>query len=152
MTINTLKIGDLIIRQKGPASAHYMVYVGWHNGIELVAENQTGHGVRFVSLQTALDGNPIKRLEPFGGKEHERELVIPKIRSLLGTNYNLINFNCEHFARLISNGTAESKQVKVASNIAIGGGLAMLTSKNKTVQGLGMLSLAAGVIGRISQL
>jgi hypothetical protein len=28
MNINSLKIGDLIVRQKGPFSTHFIVYVG----------------------------------------------------------------------------------------------------------------------------
>ncbi len=152
MNINTLRTGDLIVRQKGPFSTHYVVYIGLHNGAKMVAENQSGHGVRYTKLDDALDGNPIKRFERFGGQESERALVVPRINKLLGTDYNLIAFNCEHFARWIANGKPESKQVKVASNIAIVGGTTMLASKNKTVQTIGAFSIVAGLIGRISQL
>lgn len=152
MNINTLKIGDLIVRQKGPMSTHYIVYAGLQNGVRMVAENQSGIGVRYTTLENALAGNPIKRFEPFGGKEHERTLVIPRVNNLLGTDYNLIAFNCEHFARWIAQGKLESKQVKVASNIAIAGGAAMLASKNRVVQTLGAASLIAGLIGKISQM
>jgi len=62
MNISNLKIGDLIVRQKGPFSTHFMVYVGIQNGIPMVAENQNDVGVRFNSLKNALAGNVIKRL------------------------------------------------------------------------------------------
>jgi hypothetical protein len=152
MNINTLKIGDLIVRQKGPLSTHYIVYVGIHNGIQMVAENQSGIGVRFTSLDEALADNVIKRFEPFGGTENERQLVIPRVKQLLGTKYDLVVFNCEHFARWISNGKLESKQVKIASNIFIIGGSAMLFAKNKIVRAFGIFVIILGIIGHISQL
>jgi hypothetical protein len=151
MNIHSLKIGDLIVRQKGPFSTHFIVYVGIHNGIQMVAENQNGIGVRFISLTDALAGNVIKRFENFGGTEEQRALVIPRIKELLGTSYNLVVFNCEHFARWISNGKIESKQVKIASNIALAGGAAMLTSNNNGVKVLGALSILAGLFGHASQ-
>jgi hypothetical protein len=151
MTISTLKIGDLIVRQKGLFSTHFMVYVGIHNGVRMVAENQSGIGVRFTSLANALAGNVIKRFEKFGGTDSQRNLVIPKIKNLLGTSYDLVVFNCEHFARWISTGKIESKQVKLASNIAIVSGATMLASNNKAVKTLGVVSIVSGIIGRISQ-
>ncbi len=152
MSIDTLKIGDLIVRQKGPFSTHYLVYVGRHNGIQMVAENQTGVGVRFISLSTALAGNVIKRFEPFGGLEHERDLVIPKINQLIGQAYNLVVFNCEHFARWIAHGKLESKQVKMVSNIAIISGSAMLLAKNKTVALTGLFMILLGIVGHLFQI
>jgi hypothetical protein len=70
---------------------------------------------------------------------------------LLGKPYDLVIFNCEHFARWIATGKTESKQVKTASTIAITAGLTMLASKNNTVRAVGVLGIVAGVIGHISQ-
>lgn len=117
--INTLRIGDLIVRTKGPFSAHYLVYVGIINGVKMVAENQFGKGVQYTTLKNALAGNPIKRIEPFEGSETERSKVIPKINRLIGKTYDLIAFNCEHFARGISKGKIESKQVRIVGTISI---------------------------------
>lgn len=152
MSINTLKIGDLIVRQKGPFSTHYLVYAGIHNGIQIVAENQTGIGVRFNALSNALAGNSIIRFEPFGGLEHERHLVIPRIEKLIGQAYNLMVFNCEHFARSIANGKVESRQVKNASSIAIMGGTVMLLFKNKAMVFFGIILIILGIIGHLSQI
>lgn len=151
MNISNLKIGDLIVRQKGPLSTHFMVYVGMDNGVQMVAENQSGVGVRFTSLANALAGNVIKRFEKFGGTDAQRSLVIPRIKNLLGENYNLVVFNCEHFARWIANGKIESKQVKIASNVAIVGGAAMLASNNGAMKVLGVISIISGIIGHASQ-
>lgn len=151
MDINTLKTGDLIVRQKGPFSTHYIVWIGWQNGIQLVAENQSGIGVRYTSLQEALAGNSIKRFEKFGGTEVQRQLVVPKIKNLLGKSYDLMVFNCEHFARWIATGKIESKQVRTASTIAITAGLSLLASKNDVVKVVGVLGIIAGFVGHISQ-
>jgi hypothetical protein len=151
VNLNTLKIGDLIVRQKGPFSTHYMVYIGWQNGHQIVAENQSGKGVRYISLHEALAGNPILRFEPFGGTEIQRLSVVSRINNLLGKQYDLVVFNCEHFARWISTGKVESKQVKTASTFAITAGVTMLASKNNTVRAVGAFGIIAGIIGHISQ-
>ena len=150
--INTMKIGDLIIRAKGPLSTHYLVYVGIYNSVQTVAENQSGVGVRFISLFEALGGNQIKRFEPFGGSEQERYLVVSRIEELIGKPYDPIVFNCEHFARWIAQGKLESKQVKTASNMTLLSGIAMLFSKNKIVSNIGLGMTILGVMGHISQI
>ena len=147
MNISNLKIGDLIVRQKGPFSTHFMVYVGIQNGIPMVAENQNDVGVRFNSLKNALAGNVIKRLEKFGGTEAQRRLVIPRIKNLLGKSYDLIIFNCEHFARYIASGNAESKQVDNIAKIAIGSGsLLLIGSSNNAFKTIGAFLLVIGLI------
>lgn len=151
MNLNTIRIGDLIVRQKGPFSTHYMVYIGWQNGTQVVAENQIGIGVRYVSLTEALAGNSIKRFEKFGGTEAQRQSVISRINAKLGKAYDLVVFNCEHFAREVSTGKIESKQVRTASTLAITAGAAMLTHKSDAVKVIGGLSIFAGVVGHLSQ-
>ncbi len=147
MNISNLKIGDLIVRQKGPFSTHFMVYVGIQNGIPMVAENQNDVGVRFNSLKNALAGNVIKRFEKFGGTEAQRRLVIPRIKNLLGKSYDLIIFNCEHFARYIASGNAESKQVDNIAKIAIGSGsLLLFGSRNNAFKTIGAFLLVIGLI------
>jgi hypothetical protein len=147
MSIYNLKIGDLIVRQKGPFSTHFMVYVGIQNGIPMVAENQNDVGVRFNSLKNALAGNDIKRFEKFGGTEAQRSLVIPRIKNLIGKSYDLIIFNCEHFARYIASGNAESKQVDNIAKIAIGSGsLLLLASSNNAFKTIGAFLLLIGLL------
>ncbi len=151
MNLNTLKTGDLIVRKKGLFSTHYIVWIGWHKGILMVAENQEGHGVRYISLHEALAGNEILRFEPFGGTEAQRGLVVSKVNKLLGKTYDLIVFNCEHFARWIATGKIESKQIKTASTLAITAGAAMLAHKSDGVKALGAAGIIAGIIGYASQ-
>jgi hypothetical protein len=144
MNINSLKTGDLIVRKKGPFSTHYIVWIGWRNGQQIVAENQFGHGVRYTTLEEALAGNPIVRFEKFGGTENQRLMVLPRIDAMLGKPYNLISFNCEHFGRMISTGKKESKQINTLFNWMLLVGGAMLLSKSRVVRGLGAFCLFVG--------
>ncbi len=111
-----LKIGDRILRPKGLIFKHHGIYVGIHNGIPLVAENQVGVGVRCVTLSGFLHGNisNIVGIERFNKSEDMRRKIIPRIEKLLGTQYDLVNFNCEHFAEFIQHGKPKSQQVKNA--------------------------------------
>lgn len=151
MNINNLKMGDLIVREKGIFSTHYIVYLYKSFGQILVAENQVGRGVQIVTLEEALNNNRIVRFEKFGGNEHQRKQVYAKVNELIGEEYNLIAFNCEHFARLIATGKPESKQVKTASTLAMLGGATMLASDNRVVKTLGVLSIIGGALGFLSQ-
>lgn len=151
MNLSHLKTGDLIVRAKGIFSTHYMIYIENRGGNIIVAENQNGFGVRYITLAEALKGNVIVRFEKFGGADYERNTVVSKINTILGKSYDLVAFNCEHFARMISHGKPKSKQVETTSHVAILSGLGMMSSKNETVQTIGFFSLALGIIGKIAQ-
>lgn len=152
MNLNTIRTGDLIVREKGPLSTHYIVWIGWKHGIQTVAENDATYGVRYTSLEKALDGKPIKRFEKFGGTEAQRFGVKQQINRLLGRSYDLVAFNCEHFARFIATGKMESKQVKVASNLLLVTGGLLMTSRNSSARTFGAILLILGGLGWISQL
>jgi len=151
MNLNTLRIGDLIVREKGPFSTHYIVWIGWRNGVRIVAENHSRQGVRYTSLEEALGGQSIRRFEKFGGNEFERRLVTLRINKMLGRSYDLVVFNCEHFARWISTGQFVSKQVKVAINIMLVFGALMLTNKDSNIRRFGLFLLCIGGMVRLSQ-
>ncbi len=116
---NNLHLGDRVIRDKGVFSKHHGIYVGIHNNVPLVAENQANKGVQYVSLSDFLNGLNLTRIEKFNGNEYARYQIIPRINALLGSQYNLVNFNCEHFAELIQNGKPESKQIKTAVGLGL---------------------------------
>lgn len=153
--LNNIKIGDMIVRKKGIITTHYMIYLGIRNGLHMVAENQLGYGVRIVSLIEGLNGNSILRIEPFKGQEYHRMYVWSYVETLLGKAYNLISFNCEHFARLIADGKVNSKQVEVGSKIALTGGLTLVTigaaKSNKILMWVGILTTLGGFIGQSAQ-
>jgi len=42
----------------------------------------------------------------------EADIVVSRAKALIGSRYNLLSFNCEHFARKCFEGTAYSTQVQ----------------------------------------
>ena len=126
--IQNLKIGDVLIRTKG-IFKHFGIFIGLWNGQYIVAENNPKSGVKYITLNQFLSGKPLQGIEYFKGTESERQQIIPYINSIIGRNYDLVNYNCEHFANEVQTGKAHSKQVKIfglVSGIAI---TYLLTSK-----------------------
>lgn len=113
---NDLLTGDRIITEKGPVSRHHAIFVRVPGRVPQVAENQAGRGVQYITLEEFLlrTGNGKIWIQKFVGSENARKNVIPQIDALIGKPYNLVNFNCEHFANLIQTGVAVSKQVAAA--------------------------------------
>jgi len=134
---HSLRVGDRLVREKGLFTKHHGIFVGWHNGNYLVAENNTPDGVRYVTYNEFMNGNELTRVEYFNGTEAQRNQIIPFINSILGTNYDLINYNCEHFANQIQKGTPESKQVANAVGFSVLGllllgGIGMIAASEKS--------------------
>ncbi len=113
------QIGDRLVRRKGILE-HHGIYIGYYNGQHIVAENNPPHGVRYVTYEGFLDGNNLVRVNRFTGTELQRKQIIPFIESKIGTQYNLMNYNCEHFASEIQNGKPASEQVQQVALIGIG--------------------------------
>ena len=110
--LHNLRVGDRLVRGKGVFSKHHGIYVGVHYGQHYVAENNTPHGVRYVTLVQFLNGYMLERTERFEGNEYQRGQIIPFINGKLGTNYDLLTYNCEHFANHVRTGEPKSYQVQ----------------------------------------
>lgn len=112
MYLSNLRIGDRLIRQKG-LFYHHGIYVGNRNGVNCIAENQRRKGVQFISyddfMRESIGGQV--RYQQYRGTEAARSQVLPRIEALVGLNYNLLFFNCEHFAEFVQTGKAVSRQV-----------------------------------------
>ena len=130
---NNLATGDRLITEKGPLSKHHAIFVQIPGQVPLVAENQAGRGVQYITLEEFIQraGAGKILIQKFEGSELEREGIVPRINALLGTQYNLINFNCEHFANLVQNGVASSAQVAV-------------TIVGALIVGIGLLAFGGG--------
>jgi hypothetical protein len=113
-----LQIGDRLVRAKG-VIGHHGIFVGFHRGNYLVAENNTPKGVRYVTYDQFLNGNKLLRFEPFSGSESQRNQIIPFINSKIGTVYNLFSYNCEHFASEVLTGKPTSKQVEIGVGLGV---------------------------------
>ncbi|RYG17924.1 MAG: hypothetical protein EOO07_10065 [Chitinophagaceae bacterium] len=97
-------------------SKHFAVYLGFENGIEWIAENHKVLGVRVIpAWQYFKDVTVISRIDQFKGTAAQRMVLMKKARSLAGTPYNLISYNCEHFATELTSGVSASRQVSFAA-------------------------------------
>lgn len=57
------------------------------------------------------DGYHLTRIEPFTGNDFQRRLAVNRAVSLIGTQYDLVNFNCEHYANAVQYNKPFSNQV-----------------------------------------
>src|ERR1700722_16864546 len=91
-----LRTGDRLITKKGPFSRHHSIFVHVPGNEPLVAENQAGKGVQYITLHdfVARPGSGKIEVQKFGETEAAREKVVPQINALIGARYDLVNFNC----------------------------------------------------------
>ena len=118
---NGLRTGDRLIVEKGRLVHHHAIVIRRAGLIPMVAENQPGLGVQYITLEQFLarSGTAKIWMQKFMGTEADRKNVIPRIDALVGRSYNLVNFNCEHFANLIQIGVPVSRQVGAAAFVAL---------------------------------
>lgn len=92
---------------------HHAVYLGQNQkGQDLLAENKIGFGVRLITADEFFkDVIEVTRIEKFTGDNYERKIVVRNALHRLGQPYNLINYNCQHFANEVIEGKKESEQV-----------------------------------------
>jgi hypothetical protein len=113
--LHKLKPGDKIVVPKSSMHIvqHHAIYLGQnHWGIDLIAENVFGLSVRIIPADQFFNENPlITRIERFNGENFQRRIAIERALEKLGQPYNLINYNCEHFANYVQTGVAKSSQV-----------------------------------------
>jgi len=65
-----------------------------------------------ITAEQFFRENPeVTRVKRFQGNNYERKLAIERALKLLGKPYNLINFNCEHFANYVQSGNVKSDQL-----------------------------------------
>lgn len=111
---------------------HHAIYIGIDkNGIEWIAENMVGHGVRLVTAAAFFrDVIEVTRVERFKGTFAEREQAVQHAIALIGTNYDLIRFNCEHYANVVQHKQEVSNQVKNGLALGIAGLLVGIVLNN----------------------
>jgi len=113
-----LQQADIIIEplfQTG-ITKHYAVYLGMDaNGIEWIAENHKFSNVHIITATEYFQkAKSIDRIKKFDGSESERRSAVERALNLAGKPYNLVLYNCEHYASEVWSGKAESKQVRNA--------------------------------------
>ena len=122
---HTVWVGDRLIRTKGGIfSKHHAIYYGKdYNGVDLVAENQNGHGVRIITLQQFLNAGELLDVKNYYFPLEKQQSIIQKVDKKVGTSYNLWSYNCEHFVNDVLFENPISYQIenikKIARNIIL---------------------------------
>ncbi len=103
-------IGDVLIRNIGVVK-HFAIYAGVHCGIEYIAENQIGYGVRYITLEEFLKEGRIVKERHFNFSTEQQNATIIRINQRIGREYKLLGYNCEDFVNDVLTGKRGSSQV-----------------------------------------
>jgi hypothetical protein len=100
---------------------HHAIYLGRNDqGIDIIAENKIGVGVQLVSADEFFkDVITITRIEKFIGSERDRKKAIDRAISLVGYDYDLFQFNCEHYSSVVQHNEKKSNQAETATALGV---------------------------------
>jgi hypothetical protein len=123
---NQLQNGDMVeVLGPVPFPRHVGIYAAGRGFVH----NSKAGSVQLTDLATFSGGHPIRAIWRVSGTWFDQQLVVQRALNLIGTPYNLLNFNCEHAAYLAQTGTKRSPQLAFAA-IALGlFGLALAASR-----------------------
>lgn len=123
--LETLQPADRLVIPKSGLNMvqHHAIYLGKdNNGNRIYIENAIGRGVQVVNEAYLFRGGyEITRVEQFSGNQYQRNAAVQLAMQLIGKPYNLLNFNCEHYANTVQHRKSYSNQV------GVGLGLGLLT-------------------------
>ena len=101
-------------------SQHHVIYLGGDDaGVEWIAENYKFKGVRLVKASDYFLLGKKVRVKKFTGNQAERETAVTRALHLVGAPYDLINFNCEHYAEYVQTRVSSSKQVNIVKEVLV---------------------------------
>ncbi|MDB5004391.1 MAG: lecithin retinol acyltransferase [Mucilaginibacter sp.] len=113
-----LEIGDCILLPlfETGLTKHFAIYLGRDEyGTEIIIQNLVGVGVHLSAAAVFFTkASRIARIEKFHGNIYQQNQLIRRAEALLGTPYNLLTYNCEHFANEVRYGKKESSQIATA--------------------------------------
>jgi lecithin:retinol acyltransferase len=85
----------------------------------IVAHNDKHRGVEIVTLESFSAGRRVEvDSRVIGGSKVQAEMV-RRARSLVGRPYDLLDFNCEHYASYVQTGKAASPQLQAVGILAL---------------------------------
>lgn len=114
----SFQIGDKIQRQGPLGTFHVGIYLGWDGfGREWVIHNAKGGEVAETPLEAFAAGLPVTVRNPAPVAWYAQQQIAQRARSLLGKKYDLLNFNCDHFANYAQTGIAFSPQLRSAAGV-----------------------------------
>ena len=120
INLSKLRIGDQLIRTKGGSIKHYAVLAGVDkNGKYIVAENQINRGVQYIYLDKFLSEGNLVEVQYNNYSVNEQVRIQNDIKGLLGTSYDLLAYNCEHFVNHVLTHKPVSYQVRTFGVVAV---------------------------------
>lgn len=107
------QVGDKLRVPGFLGALHYGIYVGRTQGmLHGVVHNAKGHGVVLSEFREFAAGRPVVIETRVAGGWRAEQVVARRALALVGKEYDLLNFNCEHAATLAQTGRARSPQVE----------------------------------------
>lgn len=114
---------DVIVAKRrnglGRVLNHYVVYVGnetfignLEDGVKILTKSELS--------KLLIDYEPVN-IKRFEGTNYQRDQAVRRAYDRLGQKYNLLSFNCEHFANWVQKGKENSVQVTIAFLILLTG-------------------------------
>jgi hypothetical protein len=120
-----LRPADRIIENIFPTgiSKHHVIYLGMDdNGTEWVVANIIIKGVKKMRAADYFARVKKFKIQHFVGEYPDRVEAVKRALDKLGEPYNLIRFNCEHYAEYVQTGRSSSMQVEnVFKSLALAG-------------------------------
>lgn len=111
--------GDIIERIGPLATKHRGVFAGWDFfGRAVVIHNAKNDSVRRDLFETFAAGLPVTVVSRIARNMNQQEMIVGRAESLLGTKFDLWNFNCDHLVTYALAGVASSPQLQVIAGIA----------------------------------
>jgi hypothetical protein len=108
--------GDRVVVPKGglPGVQHHGIYAGKNDSEQHVfVHNMPGIGVHATTDVDFFRGaSMVTRVVPFTGTSAERNRALTKAINRIGSRYNLLSYNCEHFSNDVQTGKPQSIQVR----------------------------------------
>lgn len=150
--------GIEVIDPKFPFIKHYFTFAGTgEDGLNwfFVAYASIG----FVQLKREdeiaelANKYQIGKIRHFVGDEWGRELAIDRGHNMIGRKYSWVGGNCENVMNEIQTGVSFSIQTRtISTGVMVTGAVTAATSKNKTVQAVGILAFFAGLVALLMDL
>jgi len=129
---HNLQSADVLVAPKsGLNIVKHMIVFLWIDdfGQDHYLENHPQFGVRHLTGQQVENLYKIIAIRKFSGTQKERQLAIQRAVSQEGKKYDLIKFNCEHFANYVQTNTSFSQQSNNAVGLAALGLVAIVLSR-----------------------
>lgn len=125
-----IEVGDKIRVHGELGFHHHGIYVGPRGPSgEDVVRNAKGGYVASVHFDDFADGREVEVAQRRAGSWEEQEAIVRRAFSLIGRQYDLINFNCEHFANYATAGVLRSETVTALFTLGLVGAALWATAR-----------------------